>query len=81
MDSPRGFDVPRKASWFPIVTGVQGVFDLMAGFGAPPGHGHDYRLDYPAAWADVVPPEGWTAEDTASLEAFTQAERVDAGGD
>lgn len=53
----------------------------MAGFGAPPGHGHDYRLDYPAAWADLVPPEGWTAEDTAALEAFTQAERVNAGGD
>ena len=37
MDDPHGFDVPRRAGWFPIVTGVQGVFDLMAGISAPPG--------------------------------------------
>jgi uncharacterized membrane protein len=76
MDDPRGFDVPGGASWFPIVTGVQGVFDLMAGFSAPPGHGHDYRLDYPAAWADVAAPDGWSDDDTAALEAFTAAERA-----
>jgi uncharacterized membrane protein len=76
MDDPRGFDVPGRAGWFPIVTGVQGVFDLMAGFSAPPGHGHDYRLDYPSAWADVVAPDGWSDDDTAALEAFTAAERA-----
>jgi uncharacterized membrane protein len=75
MDQPRGYDVPQKSTWIPIVTGTQGVFDLMAGFSAPPGFGHDYRLDYPAAWASVAPPEGWSDEDTAALEAFTQAER------
>lgn len=75
MDQPRGDDVPARAGWFPIVTGVQGVFDLMAGFSAPPGFGHDYRLDYPAAWAHVVAPEGWSEDDTAALEEFTQAER------
>jgi uncharacterized membrane protein len=75
MDQPRGYDVPQEAGWFPIVTGVQGVFDLMAGFSAPPGYGHDYRLDYPEAWSQVVPPEAWTEDDTAELEAFTQAER------
>jgi uncharacterized membrane protein len=79
MDDPRGYDVPAEAGWFPIVTGVQGVFDLMAGFSAPPGYGHDYRLDYPAAWADVVAPDGWTDDDTTALEDFTQAERDAAG--
>jgi uncharacterized membrane protein len=67
---PRGPDVPEGAPWFPIVTGVQGVFDLMAGFGAPPGHGHDYRLAYGGAWAQVVPPDGWTATDTERLNTF-----------
>jgi uncharacterized membrane protein len=76
MDDPRGFDVPGRAGWFPIVTGVQGVFDLMAGFSAPPGHGHDYRLDYPVAWAAVVAPDDWDDDDTTALEAFTAAERV-----
>lgn len=48
---------------------------LLAGFAAPPGHGHDYRLDYPSTWAAVVPPDGWTDDDTAALEVFAQAER------
>ncbi len=81
MDSPRGYDVPATASWFPIVTGVQGVFDLMAGFSAPPGYGHDYRLDYPAAWAAVVAPDGWTDDDTTALEEFTAAERAAVAAD
>jgi uncharacterized membrane protein len=70
MDDPRGYDVPARAGWFPLVTGVQGVFDLMAGFSAPPGFGHDYRLDYAQGWADVVPPDGWADHDTDRLEAF-----------
>lgn len=71
LDAPRGYDVPKRPGWFPIVTGIQGVFDLMAGFAAPPGHGHDYRLDYPAAWAAVAAPEGWDDERTAALEDYT----------
>lgn len=65
---PRGEAVVAR-TWFPVVTGIQGVFDLMAGFGAPPGFGHDYRLDYVRAWAQVAPPPGWTDADTAALEA------------
>jgi len=40
----------------------------MADFSAPPGFGHNYQLDYVRGWADVVPPNGWTAADTARLE-------------
>ena len=61
MDQPRGPDVPKGGPWVPFVTFTQSVFDLMAGFGAPPGHGHDYRPEWPGAWAQVVPAEGWTA--------------------
>jgi uncharacterized membrane protein len=81
MDDPRGPDVPEGGPWFPVVTGVQGVFDLMAGFGAPPGHGHDYRLEWPGAWAQVVPPEGWTSVDTESLNTFLADERTQAPAD
>ena len=70
MDQPRGADVPVRGAWFPVVTWVQGIFDLMAGFGAPPGHGHDYRLAFGGAWSQVAPPEGWTSADTARLSAF-----------
>lgn len=69
-DRPRGYDVPDTGGWFPVVTWVQGVFDLMAGFGAPPGFGHDYRLDYVNGWSRVVPPDAWTVSDTKRLEAF-----------
>lgn len=73
-DRPRGYDVPAVGSWFPIVTWTQGVFDLMAGFSAPPGFGHDYRLDYVRAWGHVVPPEGWTNAETTRLEEFLTSE-------
>ena len=75
MAQPRGYDVPQESGWYPIITGTQGVFDLMAGFSAPPGYGHDYRLDYPMAWAEVVPPDGWSESETAALEQFVAAER------
>ncbi len=70
MTDPRGPDVPDGGPWFPVVTWTQGVFDLMAGFGAPPGHGHDYRLAWPGAWARVVPPADWTSTDTAALDDY-----------
>jgi len=70
MDRPRGYDVPSQGYWFPFVTWTQSVFDLMAGFSAPPGFGHDYAPNYVAAWAQVAPVDGWTDDDTARLEAF-----------
>lgn len=73
MEQPRGVDVPQAGGWFPIVTWIQGVFDLMAGFSAPPGHGHDYSPDFPGAWSQVIPPEGWTDADIARLSAFLDA--------
>jgi uncharacterized membrane protein len=76
MDDPRGPDVPEGGPWFPIVTGLQGVFDLMAGFGAPAGHGHDYRLAWPGAWAQVVPPNEWVASDTEALSTFLADQRA-----
>jgi uncharacterized membrane protein len=80
-DQPRGPDVPEGGPWVPFVTGIQGVFDLMAGFGAPPGHGHDYRLAWPGAWAQVIPPDGWTAEDTEALNEFTAQQRAEVAAD
>ena len=53
----------------------------MAGFSAPPGHGHDYMLEWPGAWAQVIPPEGWTADDTEALNTFTAQQRADAAAE
>jgi uncharacterized membrane protein len=73
MDHPRGYDITHRGSWFPFVTWIQGVFDLTAGFGAPPGFGHDFRLDYVNGWSLVAPPDGWTEADTRRLEHFLQS--------
>lgn len=67
-ERPVGYDVPSSTRWFPVVSFVQVVADLIAGFSAPPGHGHDYDNGFAAAWATVVPPQGWTPADTARLE-------------
>jgi uncharacterized membrane protein len=68
IDRPRGFDVPDAARWFPIVSGVQAVADLINQLSPPPGFGHVYSNDYVDGWARVVPPDGWTEADTRRLE-------------
>lgn len=66
-DDPHAYDIPESARWTPIVSVTQEVFDLMNGFSASPGFGHDYRNNLAAAWAAVYPPAGWTAADTQKL--------------
>ncbi len=74
MDEPRGHGVPPGAGWFPIVSAVQAAADLSFPSSLPSGFGHDYRVDYVDAFARVAPPEAWTDEDTASLEAYLAAD-------
>jgi len=70
MNQPRGFDVPNDIRWFPIVSGVQALGDMLDQLAPPPGFGHDYSTDYVRGWACVVPPEGWKHADTERLEQF-----------
>ncbi len=64
---PPPYDLPRAATWVPIVSFTQEAFDLMAGFSASPGYGHDYRTDFVHAWAAILPPGGWTDADSQRL--------------
>ena len=66
-DDPAAYDIPEAARWTPIVSVTQEVFDLMNGFSASPGFGHDYRNNLAAAWAAVLAPDGWTDADTQRL--------------
>ncbi|MFC0397829.1 alpha/beta hydrolase [Paraburkholderia rhizosphaerae] len=72
MAQPRGFDMPRAMRWFPIVSGVQAVGDLLNMLaGVPPGFGHNYSSrDYTNGWASVTRPDGWTNADTERLAQF-----------
>ena len=56
MDRPApGYDIPARTSWYPLVTGLQEVADLIAAFGATSGYGHNYGIDFVTGWAAVVP--------------------------
>jgi uncharacterized membrane protein len=35
--------------------------------GVPAGHGHRYGSNVAAGWAAIVPPDGWTEDDTDDL--------------
>ncbi|HKF68503.1 MAG TPA: alpha/beta-hydrolase family protein, partial [Vicinamibacterales bacterium] len=70
MEPPRGFDVPDNVRWFPIVSGVQAMADVLDQLNPPPGFGHVYSTDYVRGWASILSPEGWTGADTERLEQF-----------
>ena len=74
-EEPKAYDIPDRARWFPIITGVQSVGDLVNGFYAAPGHGHNYDLDFVGGWANVTSPDGWTDADTARLRSFLAESR------
>jgi uncharacterized membrane protein len=46
MEQPRGFDVPHAVRWFPIVSVVQALPDVLNQLRTPPGFGHVYSTDY-----------------------------------
>jgi uncharacterized membrane protein len=65
---PRATTSPPGAGWYPIVTDIQEVADLIAGFSATSGYGHNYGIDFVTGWAAVAPPDGWTTTDSVRLE-------------
>lgn len=67
MEEPYASDVLPEMRWIPVVTFSQVTADMPFSLHAGPGHGHNYRAAFPAAWAAVVPPAGWTDADTARL--------------
>ena len=61
---PPGADRTSSMRWYPIVTFWQVGADMTNAAGVPPGHGHNYADTVLDGWAAVIPPDGWTAEDT-----------------
>lgn len=70
MARPRGFDMPDAMRWFPVVSGVQAVGDVLKQLDVPSGFGHNYSSEYAEGWASVLPPEGWTPADNERLVRF-----------
>jgi uncharacterized membrane protein len=67
LEEPRGSDVLPNMRWYPFVTFWQVTADMAFSTGVPPGHGHSYGAEGARAWARIIPPEGWTAEQTEKL--------------
>ncbi len=68
-DKPVGPDVPDSVRWVPFTTFTQVVVDLINGFSASVGHGHNYNDTFVEGWSIVAPYAGWTAADTTRLQA------------
>ena len=69
-DKPVGPDVPDSVRWIPFTTFTQVVVDLINGFSASVGHGHNYNDTFVEGWSVVAPVDGWTAADTNALQAY-----------
>jgi uncharacterized membrane protein len=67
LTETRGKDVSPATRWIPIVTFWQVTGDMVFSTGVPDNHGHKYGTLPTEAWAQVIPPEGWTAERTDEL--------------
>lgn len=69
MMEPRGPDVSKHLSWYPVVTFLQLAADIFGAEGAPIGYGHSYATEhYIAAWLAVSCPEGWNEEEIGRLK-------------
>lgn len=73
----RGPDVPDSSRWVPMVTFWQVSADMALGFGAPPGHGHNYSGEHVDGWAAVLEPEGWTPERVDELREYVRAHHAE----
>jgi len=67
MKPPRGPDVSEDLRWFPIVTMLQLIADMIAGT-SPLGYGHEYAVEhYLDAWFALTQPEDWGDHDLNRL--------------
>ncbi|GGQ12951.1 hypothetical protein GCM10010249_34590 [Streptomyces roseolilacinus] len=70
MDEPLGPDVTPEINWFPVVAFWQTTVDMAVSYGVQAPHGHRYGPAAVDGWAAVVPPGGWTEQDTRRLRAY-----------
>lgn len=69
LAAPRAPGLPPDLRWYPVVTTLQGVLDVVTATQTPPGHGHVYAAaDYLRAWSDLTGPAGWTPEAMAKVQ-------------
>jgi len=75
-DKPVGPDVPDAVRWVPFTTFTHVVVDLINGFSASVGHGHNYNDTFVEGWSIVAPPDAWTVEDTRRLQQHLDSVKI-----
>jgi uncharacterized membrane protein len=74
LTEPRGRNVSPGIRWIPVVTMLQLAVDQAAANSVPAGQGHQFGQAPVFAWAQILPPPGWSESDSTSL-ASTLARR------
>ncbi|MFC5385224.1 alpha/beta hydrolase [Aquamicrobium segne] len=70
MNQPRGPDVSPQMRWYPIVSFLQLLVDMMTATTTPMGHGHVYAPQhYIDAWIAVTDVQGWSRSEIDRLKA------------
>lgn len=54
LNEPIGADVDKGMTWIPLVTFWQVTLDMALAADVPDGHGHTYRGEAPALWANIM---------------------------
>ena len=67
LTETRGPDVVSQVRWYPFVTFWQITCDMITALGTPTGHGHRYGPEVATAWAAILRPPGWTADNLHAL--------------
>lgn len=70
MNEPLGPDITSEINWFPFVAFWQTTVDMAVSYGVQAPHGHRYGAGAVDGWAAVVPPDGWTEQDTRRLRSY-----------
>ncbi len=73
LEEPPGRDVSTHLHWIPVVTMLQLAADQLVANDVPAGQGHQFGQEPARAWAEILPPPGWTDEDTERLVAAVRA--------
>lgn len=74
MQRPYGPDVSPRLEWYPVVTMLQLLVDMMTATTTPMGYGHVYAPEhYIDGWIAVTRPPGWSAPDIARLKTMLAA--------
>ena len=76
LEEPPGRDVSPHITWIPMVTMLQLAADQLVANDVPAGQGHQFGQEPARAWAEILPPPGWTTEDTERLVVVVRAPRA-----